>query len=173
VVKELKDSQGKVINLARDTVRSHLNVDPNNLAIVREGMRQSVADGAAFTAQVPNVTVAGKTGTAEFGKEISPGHYQEHGWFTGFAPFEDPQVAVVVFMEQGNGGGTAAPTAGKILDYYFNEYNLAQADGTKDASQPDVTTDATAPQSTDADTPRTADDDSPDGSVNNGLGAGN
>ena len=93
VVKELKDSEGNVINLARDTVKRHLNADPNNLGIVREGMRESVADGAAFLAQVPNVQVAGKTGTAEFGKEISPGHYQEHGWFTGFAPFDDPQVA--------------------------------------------------------------------------------
>jgi penicillin-binding protein 2 len=174
VVMELKDSKGNVINLARDTVRRHLSVDPNNLGIVREGMRQSVADGAAFTAQVPNVTVAGKTGTAEFGKEISPGHYQEHGWFTGFAPFEDPQVAVVVFMEQGNGGGTAAPTAGKILDYYFNEYNLAQVEGTQDgASQPNATPAAGTPQSIDADTPRTAEDDTTDSTVNDALGAGN
>ncbi len=153
VVKELKDSEGNVINLARDTVKRHLNADPNNLGIVREGMRESVADGAAFLAQVPNVQVAGKTGTAEFGKEISPGHYQEHGWFTGFAPFDDPQVAVVVFMEQGNGGGTAAPTAAKILDYYFNEYNLAQAPDAQGAGTPNAGT-------PDADTPQTATDDS-------------
>jgi penicillin-binding protein 2 len=70
--------------------------------------------------------VAGKTGTAEFGEAIGPNKYKEHGWFTGFAPYENPEVAVVVFMEQGNGSGTAAPTAAKILDYYFNEYNLAQ-----------------------------------------------
>jgi penicillin-binding protein 2 len=129
VVKELRDGQGNVITLARETVKRNLNIDPRNVDIMREAMRQSVADGAAFTAQVPNVTVAGKTGTAEFGEEIAPNRYKEHGWFTGFAPFENPEVAVVVFMEQGNGAGTAAPTAAKILDYYFNEYNLAQEEG--------------------------------------------
>jgi penicillin-binding protein 2 len=129
VVKELRDGQGNVITLARETVKRNLNIDPRNVDIMREAMRQSVADGAAFTAQVPNVTVAGKTGTAEFGEEIAPNRYKEHGWFTGFAPFENPEVAVVVFMEQGNGAGTAAPTAAKILDYHFNEYNLAQEEG--------------------------------------------
>ena len=126
VVKELRDGEGNVITLARETVKHNLDVDPRNIDIIGEAMRQSVADGAAYTGQVPNVTVAGKTGTAEFGEAIGPNKYKEHGWFTGFAPYENPEVAVVVFMEQGNGSGTAAPTAAKILDYYFNEYNLAQ-----------------------------------------------
>jgi penicillin-binding protein 2 len=126
VVKELRDGAGNVITLARETVKHNLDVDPRNIDIIGEAMRQSVADGAAYTGQVPNVTVAGKTGTAEFGEAIGPNKYKEHGWFTGFAPYENPEVAVVVFMEQGNGSGTAAPTAAKILDYYFNEYNLAQ-----------------------------------------------
>jgi penicillin-binding protein 2 len=126
VVKELKDGQGNVITLARERVKRTLNVDSRNIDIMREAMRQSVADGAAFTAQVRNVTVAGKTGTAEFGEQIAPDRYKEHGWFTAFAPFEAPEVAVVVFMEQGNGSGTAAPAAARILDYYFNEYNLAR-----------------------------------------------
>ena len=130
VVKELTNGEGEVITLARETVKHRLGIDPRNLEVMREAMRQSVADGAAYTAQVPNVTVAGKTGTAEFGEEIAPRKYKEHGWFTGFAPFENPEVAVVVFMEQGNGSGTAAPTAAKILDYYFNEYNLAKQQDT-------------------------------------------
>ncbi len=139
VVKELQDGEGNVVSLARDTVKRKLNIDPRNFEVVREGMRESVADGAAFTAQVPNVVVAGKTGTAEFGEEIAPNKYQEHGWFTGFAPFDNPEVAVVVFMEKGNGQGTAAPTAGKILDYYFNEYNLAQAGDAQDGGAQDTT----------------------------------
>jgi penicillin-binding protein 2 len=126
VVKELRDGRGNPVSLARETVKRSLDVDAGNLEVMREAMRQSVADGAAFTAKVANLTVAGKTGTAEFGAEIAPNRYKEHGWFTGFAPFEDPEVAVVVFMEQGNGAGTAAPAAAKILDYYFNEYNLAR-----------------------------------------------
>jgi cell division protein FtsI/penicillin-binding protein 2 len=73
--------------------------------------------------------VAGKTGTAEFGEEISPGRYREHGWFTGYAPFNNPEIAVVVFMEEGNGGGTAAPVASKIFDFYFNKLHIAQGEG--------------------------------------------
>jgi penicillin-binding protein 2 len=135
VVKELRDGQGNTITLARETVKRSLGIDPRNIDIMREAMRQAVADGSAFTAQVPNVTVAGKTGTAEFGEEIAPNKYKEHGWFTGFAPFENPEVAVVVFMEQGNGAGTAAPTAAKILDFYFNEYNLAQEQPSPESSR--------------------------------------
>jgi penicillin-binding protein 2 len=126
VVKELRDEEGNVIDIARQETKRNLNIDQRNIDIMREAMRQAVADGSAFTAQVRNVQVAGKTGTAEFGEQLANGRYKEHGWFTGFAPFNDPEVAVVVFHEQGNGAGTAAPTAAKILDYYFNQYNVAQ-----------------------------------------------
>jgi penicillin-binding protein 2 len=129
VVKELTDGAGNVVSLARETVQQNLNIDPRNLDIMREAMRQVVDGGSGFTAEVPGVAVAGKTGTAEFGEEIAPNRYKEHGWFTGFAPFENPEVAVVVFHEQGNGSGTAAPTAARILDYYFNEHNLAHEAG--------------------------------------------
>jgi len=129
VVKELTDGEGNVISLARETVKHNLNIDPRNIDIMREAMRQVVDGGSGFTAEVSGLAVAGKTGTAEFGEEIAPNRYKEHGWFTGYAPFENPEVAVVVFHEQGNGSGTAAPTAAKILDYYFNEYNLAQEAG--------------------------------------------
>jgi penicillin-binding protein 2 len=126
VVKELSDANGEAVPLRRQTVKRNLNIDPHNIDIMQEAMRQSVDDGAAFTAAVSNVVVAGKTGTAEFGPEISPNVYKEHGWFTGFAPFNDPEIAVVVFMELGNGQGTAAPTAAKIIDYYFNQLQVAQ-----------------------------------------------
>ena len=129
VVKELLDAEGNVITLARDTVARDLQIDQRNIDIMREAMRQVVDGGSGFTAAVRGVTVAGKTGTAEFGEEIAPGRDTEHGWFTGYAPFENPEVAVVVFLEQGNGSGTAAPAAAKILDYYFNEYILANEAG--------------------------------------------
>ncbi len=128
VVMELTDANGETIALRRETVKRNLNIDPRNLDVMREAMRQSVDDGAAFTGAVSNVVVAGKTGTAEFGLEISPGRYREHGWFTGFAPFNNPEIAVVVFLEEGNGSGTAAPVASKIIDFYFNELNLVQGE---------------------------------------------
>jgi peptidoglycan glycosyltransferase len=83
-------------------------------------MQQAVSWGTAKTAAVDGVSVAGKTGTAEFGPDLGGGTYQSHAWFTGFAPAEDPEVAVVVFLQQGNGAKNAAPVGGRILDYYFN-----------------------------------------------------
>lgn len=84
------------------------------LAAVRSGMRQAVEDpdGTAHRAfaDLP-IAVAGKTGTAEAG-----GDQQDHAWFAGYAPAENPQVAFVVVLEHGGGGGTvAAPVARRLV----------------------------------------------------------
>jgi penicillin-binding protein 2 len=125
-VKEVLNGEGQVIGPVRQNIRRNLNVDPRNLNILREGMRQAVDDGTARTAAVRGVQVAGKTGTAEFGERRPDGSYLEHGWFTGYAPFSNPEIAVVVFLEQGNGAGTAAPVAARIIDYYYNQRTLTQ-----------------------------------------------
>ena len=125
VVKELRDVEGQAVSIARQYVRRNLGVDARNLAVLREGMRQAVADGTARTGAAKDVAVAGKTGTAEFGERRPNGTYLEHGWFTGYAPFSNPEIAVVVFLEQGNGAANAAPVAAKIFDYYFGRRNLA------------------------------------------------
>jgi penicillin-binding protein 2 len=126
VVKEVRDSEGRVLALQRQNIRRNLNVDPRNLNVLREGMRRAVADGTAKTAAARSVQVAGKTGTAEFGPRRADGSYQEHGWFTGYAPASNPEIAVAVFLEQGNGAGTAAPVAARIFEYYYSR-DLAQA----------------------------------------------
>jgi len=74
--------------------------------------------GRRFTsgAKVPGVTTAGKSGTAELGGSGEP-----HSWFIGFAPAEDPQVAIAVLVEQaGRGGEVAAPIAGRLMSLWLN-----------------------------------------------------
>jgi penicillin-binding protein 2 len=114
-----------VIVPARTEVVRRVDVDPKNLAIMREAMRLAVTEGTASNAAAPGVSIAAKTGTAEFGARLGAGSiygkYKEHGWTVAFGPYENPEVAVVVFNEEGSGAITAAPTAGKILDYYFNQ----------------------------------------------------
>ncbi|HXH20635.1 MAG TPA: penicillin-binding protein 2 [Dehalococcoidia bacterium] len=127
VVREIRDAAGGVIVPPWRRVKNNLNVDPRNINIMREAMRQAVDTGTATTAKVRSVAVAGKTGTAEFGERRPDGSYLEHGWFTGFAPYDNPEIAVVVFLEQGGGALTAAPVAAKIFDYYFQRKNLAEA----------------------------------------------
>ena len=126
VLKEVRSSTGQILPMNRQNIRRNLNIDARNLNVMREGMRQVVDSGTAQTAKSRFTQVAGKTGTAEFGPQRGDGSYQEHGWFTGYAPFNDPQIAVVVFLEQGNGAGTAAPAAAKIFDAYFGARTLAQ-----------------------------------------------
>ena len=73
--------------------------------------------GRLFTAgaQVPGITVAGKSGTAQLGGTGEP-----HSWFIGFAPAENPEVAIAVLVERGGGGGQrAAPLAGAMFRAYF------------------------------------------------------
>jgi penicillin-binding protein 2 len=127
VVKELRDGNGKTTATVPTNVKRDLNIDPRNIAIMREAMRQSVADGAANLGASRNVQVAGKTGTAEFGETIGNNQYLTHGWFTGYAPFDKPQIAINVFVEQGTGGGTAAPIASRILSYYFGRPQRAES----------------------------------------------
>ncbi len=120
VVREIVDAEGQVVVPFTPKVARHLPVGEDVLAIMREGMRQAVSWGTAKTAAVSGVSVAGKTGTAEFGPDLGGGQYESHAWFSGFAPAEDPEVAVVVFLEKGNGAKNAAPVAARILDYYFH-----------------------------------------------------
>jgi penicillin-binding protein 2 len=70
------------------------------------------------------VEVAGKTGTAEFfdpeiGRDLA-GNLPSHAWFTAFAPYEHPEIAITVFVYNGGEGSmVAAPIARDILRQYF------------------------------------------------------
>ncbi|MDQ7825514.1 MAG: penicillin-binding protein 2 [Candidatus Eremiobacteraeota bacterium] len=78
---------------------------------VKAMMVQAVSRGTGTRAQVPGVTVAGKTGTAE-----NP-HGETHAWFVGFAPAEAPKLLVAAIVENGGyGGRVAAPIVGRILE---------------------------------------------------------
>jgi penicillin-binding protein 2 len=118
VVKEVLDQEGKVMRTIKPESKD-VPVKPQYLRDIREGMHRSVAgEGAGALAQVPGLDVAGKTGTAEF--TLPNGKTAQHAWFTGYAPWGDPQVVVTVYFDRGVGGEKAAPIAAKILDYWNN-----------------------------------------------------
>jgi len=126
LVKEILDSHGNVVTTFAKEVRRRLPVNQEYLAVMREAMRQSVSKGVASTAQVAGLTVAGKTGSAEFGPARADGSHETHGWFVGFAPYENPEIAVVVFIQRGSGFTNAAPAAARIFDYYFHQRYVAE-----------------------------------------------
>jgi cell division protein FtsI/penicillin-binding protein 2 len=80
------------------------------LAPIMEGLEGAVAFGSAQGAQLKNMQVAGKTGSAF-----------PWAWFAGFAPSRNPEVAVVAIVEGRSGGADAAPVAGEMLRKYFNK----------------------------------------------------
>ncbi|MDD5528864.1 MAG: penicillin-binding protein 2 [bacterium] len=86
--------------------------------VTREGMLGAVnaPNGTARTAIIPEIQVAGKTGTAQ-----NP-HGTPHAWFTAFAPYENPEICVVVLIENGgHGGSIAAPIAKRIIQKYLSK----------------------------------------------------
>jgi cell division protein FtsI/penicillin-binding protein 2 len=92
-------------------------------------MEAAVQFGTATDAQLEGIRVAGKTGTAEFfcpNDELRRGLCHQgqplptHAWFTTFAPVENPEIALVVYVYNGGEGSeTAAPIARDILQWYF------------------------------------------------------
>ena len=112
-----------------------LNFTPEHLAIIRAALAKTTQPGGTAP-QVNNgakYPIAGKTGTAQVSKlrlddvgeriknEDMPKKLRDHAWFVGYAPAENPQIAIAVLVENGGSGGkTAAPLARKIVDLYFD-----------------------------------------------------
>lgn len=111
VVEDLKPEALYTVTLKQDT-----------WAAIRKGLRAVVEQGTASGAfQAFPIAVAGKSGTAETGTGTT------HAWFACYAPYENPEIAVVVFIENGGeGGSAAAPLARRVLEAYFDVQPSAQ-----------------------------------------------
>jgi len=91
-------------------------IEPAVMDVLREGMRRVVQEqgGTGGLARIYGIQSAGKTGTAE-----NP-HGDDHAWYVGFAPFDNPSIAVAVMVENaGFGGSKAAPIAGAVVRTYL------------------------------------------------------
>ena len=103
-------------------------VEPWVIEKVQEGMRMAVLNGT-LTNEFENVNIsaAGKTGTAEYCDKYAndknlciPGNWPTHAWTTAYAPFEDPEIAVVAFVYNGGeGASVAGPIVRQLLEAYF------------------------------------------------------
>jgi peptidoglycan glycosyltransferase len=114
VLSEVRDAEGEVVQ--RYEPKPWLTAVPPGVAQqTRDMMVGVVAGGSGTRAQIPGVTVAGKTGTAQTGLDKS------HVWFISFAPAEAPQIAVAVMLEdqpsasEATGGALAAPIAQAVM----------------------------------------------------------
>jgi penicillin-binding protein 2 len=90
-------------------------LDEYAVQVVQQGMRQTVTRGSAQYLQYLSEDVAGKTGTAQ-----TPGDRPTHAWFTGYGPYEDPEIVITVLVEEGGeGSSVAVPIARDIFEWWF------------------------------------------------------
>ena len=113
-------------------------VQPWVIEKVQEGMRLAVLEGT-LEAEFDNVTIAaaGKTGTAEYCDDVAleknlciPGNWPTHSWTVAYAPFDNPEIAVVAFVYNGGEGAkVAGPIVRKLLEAYFELKTVDTASG--------------------------------------------
>lgn len=118
VVEKVLSPKGDIISTTRASVYDEL-IASSYAQTLSDLMREVVLSGTG-TRLRDDVTykAAGKTGSAEYSNEKS----RSHAWFTGFAPIEDPQIAVTVIVEDGGSGGeTAVPIARRVFNSYFEK----------------------------------------------------
>jgi penicillin-binding protein 2 len=136
VVYQMIDAAGGLQYDFQPKLVRQLPANPEIIEAVQQGMWQVVNSdyGTGAIARLPNVVVAGKTGTAEFCElvEVKPGekdcrrdekdNLPTHAWFVAFAPYENPEIAIVTFVYDGGEGSAAAlPVTKTILEAYFSE----------------------------------------------------
>lgn len=96
-------------------------IDVRHYEAVAEGMRMAVTGGTCRRANLPDIEVCGKTGTAQ-----NP-HGRDHSAFMGFAPYKDPKIAVCVYVENGGWGATyGVPIGALVIEKYLRRYIPAE-----------------------------------------------
>ena len=96
------------------TTKRYTMVDKQHYETVVEGMRAAVTGGTCRAANIPGLDVCGKTGTAQ-------NRGKDHSAFMGFAPMNNPKIAVSVYVENGGWGATyGVPIGALIIEKYLN-----------------------------------------------------
>ena len=117
LLKEVKSSDfSQVVERYEPQVLNQLDIEPENLAAVTEGMLRVTTEGSAKTYfKDLGVQVAAKTGSAQVSSAT-----ESNALFVAFAPYENPEIALAIVVEKGGSGSTLANMAAEILGYYFS-----------------------------------------------------
>jgi cell division protein FtsI/penicillin-binding protein 2 len=141
VVKKVTSLAGDVLEEYEPEPVRQVPVKPETLAFVRQAMLGVVEQGTGTKARVPGVLIGGKTGTAQVVKKgEGKGHAElkDHGWFVSFAPVDNPQLAVVVLVENGGfGGQVATPVAKAIYEAAFASQPVPTTTQAKAVKEPE------------------------------------
>jgi len=129
LLKQIEDNGTVVKTFLQDKDLKPVPIDKKNFEIVIEGLYKVVNDdGTGRAARVPGLDICGKTGTQQVISKENPNYHQlvkqkqfkPHSWFVSFAPKDNPEIAMVIFVENGgDAGAVAAPMAAKIYKKIF------------------------------------------------------
>ena len=116
VVSEILDDDNKVIFKQNPTVVKNVNIPQKYLDIVLDGMRKVVTLGSGQLMKTIPFEVAGKTGSAQI-----QGNTKTNAIFAGFAPYKDPEVSILVLLEEPPEGSVVTiPLVDEVLRFYYN-----------------------------------------------------
>jgi penicillin-binding protein 2 len=131
IVEKVQSPEGRTLQEFAPRLRRQIAASADTLQKVRFALWDAVNhppphEGTSWRARVPGLDVAGKTGTAQTGKFHKEGaegdEANSHSWFASFAPYQKPEIAVVVLIEHGGFGAKAStPTAMEIYEAYFHK----------------------------------------------------
>jgi penicillin-binding protein 2 len=137
LVEKVESPTGKILYRGKPQVEARLGASPATLKVVRQALLGVVNEprGTGHAARLPNIEVAGKTGTAQVvaldphrSKRKKDQKLKDHAWFVAYAPAAHPRVAVAVLVEHGGHGGSAAgPLAKRVIEAAMSESRMAQA----------------------------------------------
>lgn len=118
LVNSLMNSDGSLFEEIKPVKRSGSSIDASTANIMRQAMRETVLTGSGRALGDLSIAVAGKTGTAQ----SASGLENTHAWFTSFAPYDNPQIALTILLEKAGGGDKyAVPIAKDIYGWYFGD----------------------------------------------------
>jgi penicillin-binding protein 2 len=158
IVEKVQSPEGRTLQEFEPRLRRQIAASADTLQKVRFALWDAVHhppphEGTSWKARVPGLDVAGKTGTAQTGKFHKEGaegdENNSHSWFASFAPYQKPEIAVVVLIEHGGFGATAStPTAMEIYEAYFHKphYEPPKKKHEPAAPPPETETAATEPE---------------------------
>ena len=115
VVKNITDASGKVVKNIEPEVLSKNFVEQESLEIIRRAMHETIVSGSGRSLSSLPGSAGGKTGTAQTGVGNNT-----HAWFSVFAPYENPEIVLIVLVENGGeGSSVAVPIAREVLEWYL------------------------------------------------------
>ncbi len=131
LIHHIVDAEGRIVHPFQPQVIGRVEADEGVWSIVREGLEKAVTEGTARAVQIEGVSIAGKTGTAEYCDNLAQKAglcpvpagktLPTHAWFMAYAPAEAPEIVVIAWVYNGGeGSSTAVPIVRKVLDRYFH-----------------------------------------------------